>query len=83
MAGIKVETIERRSDGTLPAFTSLGSHPIAYYTATFDTLCAVCASKDDTSDPAVWADVHYEGPPEECCDCGAEIESAYGDPDAS
>lgn len=27
-------------------------------------------------------EVFYEGPPEECGDCGKSIESAYGDPDA-
>ena len=25
---------------------------------------------------------HYEGPPIECTECGREVESAYGDPDA-
>ena len=26
-------------------------------------------------------DIHYEGPPKICDHCGAEIESAYGDPE--
>jgi hypothetical protein len=82
MTAIKVATMERQLDGSLPTYSSLGSYPIVYYTAEFDALCATCAS-DDPSEPAVWADTHWEGPPERCCDCGTEIESAYGNPDAS
>lgn len=31
---------------------------------------------------ATQADIYYEGPNVFCCECNAEIESAYGDPDA-
>lgn len=75
----------RREDGTLPAYTSVGGYTIVYLTADSLVLCAPCANKpvDEWSNPAVDGDVYWEGPPMECDDCNAAIESSYGDPDAT
>lgn len=64
----------------LPAFTSFGCYPIAYFTKRGDTLCAKCATEDDNGDddPVTLADVYWEGEPIQCDDCGCDIESAYG-----
>lgn len=71
----------------LPFYSEWGSYPIIYLTKQGNTLCADCATKalyllDDEFDPPVAYGTHDEGPSEYCDDCGREIESAYGDPDA-
>jgi hypothetical protein len=75
----------RMPDGTLRAFTSIGSYPITYYTADGDSVCAKCAHEDcQTEDPAdkdtflVGAGVRWEGEPLACAVCNEDIESAYG-----
>lgn len=85
-------TITRDHRGMYPAFTSIGCYPIVYLTADNSTLCAACANGEDGSEASeasedpqwrlVHSDVHWEGPPITCDHCNAEIESAYGDPDA-
>jgi hypothetical protein len=79
MGGAKVYRDER---GRYPANVD-GGYPILYYSKDGSTLCARCASEEDTSDPVVGADIFYEGPAEMCEDCNAVIESAYGNPDES
>ena len=73
-----------QKDGTLIAYAWPGGYPILYYTVSGDVLCAACAlcalASDD--DPVKAAEIHYEGPPLECADCGEWTESAYGDPNA-
>ena len=76
-----VHALERDSDGKLPAYAWPGGYPLYYATEDGETICADCASDPDTSDPAEYASVFYEGAPEYCADCNATIESAYGDPD--
>ena len=77
---------ERSSDGKLPAYAWPGGYPIIYLDREDSVLCADCATKslDDPDEvpqfKPVAAHVHYEGPSEFCGQCGAEIESAYGDP---
>lgn len=80
--GYCVHALERDSDGMLPASVWPGGYPL-YYVTEADGLqiCPDCANKTDTSDPAEYAGIHYEGQPIVCEDCGAAIESAYGDPD--
>lgn len=85
---------ERDSAGELPAYAWPGGYPIIYLTADGGTLCPACANGENgseaTEDPIqddrqwliVASDVHWEGSPEICDHCNAEIESAYGDPDA-
>jgi hypothetical protein len=66
---------------------------MVYVMADGEILCSACANGEHGSDASETADdpawrlvdamIHYEGPPEVCAHCGAEIESAYGDPDDS
>ena len=75
---------ERTRGGQYPAFTSVGGYPIIYLTKRDSILCAECASDDEANedDPVAAADVYWEGAPMSCDACNAEIESAYGDPEA-
>ena len=82
-------TRELLVDGRLPRYTSLGSYPIVYLDGHDCVLCWQCATASlvedepiDERDRPVVCDVHWEGPPDHCESCGAEIESAYGDPDS-
>lgn len=83
--------LHRYEDGTLPRWTDLGCYPVAYLCADGGTLCPDCANgkngseaSEDRDAPRDWrlvdSFVHWEGPAEICDHCGAEIESAYGDP---
>lgn len=84
--------LESRPFG-LDAFPSLtwpGFSPLIYVTKDNGVLCADCVNKwleepdqYDAEQMAPWVyDIYYEGPPVQCDHCYAEIESAYGDPDA-
>jgi hypothetical protein len=70
--------------GELHKYAWPGGYPIIYYSKDGGTLCPVCAQKiDDDEDDYDYIDqfyIYYEGPPEICDECSAEIESAYGDP---
>lgn len=68
--------------GRLPKYAWPGGYPMYYVTDGGLVVCADCASDEDTSDPAVAGDVHWEGEPLICEDQGEEIPSAYGIPDA-
>jgi hypothetical protein len=74
--------------GNLPAFTSVGCYTLVYLCEDGGCLCAECAASEDAKeqDDKQWnvtaCDVYWEGPPMQCDHCNAEIESAYGDPDA-
>jgi hypothetical protein len=77
---------ELLKDGTLPAYAWPGGYPLIYLDGEDNTLCPECATKSlghtvEHFRP-VACDVYYEGPTIYCDDCNAEIESAYGDPDA-
>jgi len=71
-----------------PRYSSVGGYSVVYVTADSDCLCADCVNEeaqyeeDDDGWEVVCADVHWEGPPLTCAQCGADIESSYGDPDA-
>lgn len=73
-------------DGNLPAYAWPGGYPLFYLDGENSTLCPKCAtaslSDDIPSFRAVDVGIHYEGPAISCDQCNAEIESAYGDPDA-
>lgn len=85
---MKVETIERDSNGELPAYAWPGGYPIVYFAADMGALCPKCANDytegRDTEEQLkpVYADVHYEGASIQCENCNVMIESTYGDPDA-
>jgi hypothetical protein len=75
------EDIERmRYNGKLPAFSSVGGYPLLYINKQDEVFCAECADKRENKVTNV--DAYYEGAPYECDGCGAEIESAYGDPES-
>lgn len=67
----------RDSTGKLPSYVWPGGYPV-FYLADDTVLCPDCAN--DAND-VTGHDCHWEGPPMYCDSCGAEIESAYGDPD--
>ena len=58
-----------------------------YATEMLDAMCQWCLDPEwdcgtpDTRFLPQAYGVHWEGPPEYCHDCGAEIESAYGEPE--
>jgi hypothetical protein len=77
----------RQADGKLPAYAWPGGYPIVYLAKDNGILCPTCANaytpdrdNQDQLEPVAYF-VHYEGPAEQCENCNATIESAYGDPD--
>jgi DNA-directed RNA polymerase subunit RPC12/RpoP len=70
--------------GRLDAYSGLGGYPIIYIdNKSGDLFCAGCAEKErDGNGTPLIHDTYMEGAPEHCEECGEEIESAYGDPDA-
>ena len=65
--------------GQLPAFAWPGGYPIFYLDRECNCLCAPCANRDvDDRQAVVDCDIHWEGEPLTCDDCGKMIESAYG-----
>ncbi len=73
--------------GDLPHYAWPGGYQLVYYSADFQTtFCPQCANDVDWDDD--WeprpsrVDAFYEGSPQFCDHCHAEIPSAYGDPDA-
>jgi hypothetical protein len=83
-ASTNLDEIRAANNGKLPAYAWPGGYPIIYLTASNDVLCPDCANKpvDEYSDPPVSYGPFWEGEPLTCDDCGKEIESAYGDPEA-
>lgn len=65
----------------LPAYAWPGGYPILYLANGHEVICPKCANDLDKQLRLTGSGVHWEGPPDECEECGAEIESAYGDPD--
>jgi hypothetical protein len=73
---------EVANGGSLAAFAWPGGYPLYYVTVNGDTICPECANRDtDYGQRPIARDVHWEGEPIACDDCGKDIESAYGDPD--
>jgi len=74
-----------RFDGKFPRYAWPGGHPLYYLDKDNSVLCAKCANESDSEEevpnfrPVSYA-IHWEGEPMFCDGCGAEIESAYGDP---
>lgn len=71
-----------------------GGYPKVLIMSDGECLCSKCARSEYRAISAAtraglrdgWraegVDIHWEGPAETCAHCNAEIESAYGDPDA-
>lgn len=68
---------ESTTDGSLPAFVWPGGYPMLYITVEGLIVCPDCANKADVSDPVRDGDVHWEGDPEVCEDCGKLVQPAY------
>lgn len=80
----------------LPAFAWPGGYPLAYMVeeryGRCATLCPKCATEErddninrasaDRNIVSIEAFVMWEGPTEACEGCGADLETAYGDPDS-
>lgn len=82
----ELNAYRNREDGTLISYAWPGGYPMYYLDAQNNILCPDCAREFDSVDvpdpySPVAGDVHWEGPPLTCDECGAEIQSAYGDPD--
>lgn len=72
------------NNGKLPAFTSVGCYPLAYYNVPKGEMyCPKCANDTSKELTLTDADVYWEGAPHDCDECGEPIESAYGDPAAA
>lgn len=74
------EPHEGRKRKPLPTWAWPGAYPIWYFDADCEVYCAKCADLPHVR--ITHADVAWEGPDEVCAECGAELETAYGDPDA-
>lgn len=71
-----------------------GGYPLMVVMSDGECLCCDCARKDfglvaratRDQDRSGWAaagvQIHWEGEPEICCNCGEQIESAYGVPES-
>ena len=84
--GIRVMTIDtlpRDDSGRLVAYAWPGGYPVLYLDADNCVLCPECAqlSDDDDRTRPVAYSIHWEGPDEQCENCGEMIPSAYGNPD--
>lgn len=90
-----MDTLYRDFDGKLPAYAWPGGYQMFYLMSDGEVMCPDCANgengsharTEDGPDDAphdgwkiVAGDIHWEGPPEICCHCNAEIPSSYGDP---
>lgn len=71
---------KRDENGQFPAYVWPGGYPLYYLDKQGNCLCPECASREvDQSQDVVACDVHWEGEPLTCDDCGKETVSAYGD----
>lgn len=91
---ISLKELAAVNDGELPNYAWPGGYPIVYIASDGEPFCPDCANDEgfrlepnipgeDDRDGflLVGYAIHWEGPPEICGHCGAEIESVYGDPD--
>lgn len=85
--------LSKRSDGQYWHYTEWGSYPLVYVTANMSKICSACANgqngseASETHEDEQWrlvdCAVYWESAPLQCDHCGADIESVYGDPNAS
>lgn len=80
---VAIDVARYREDfgGKLPTFSFPGAYPMVYATADDRIICPDCASDPGDGVTVVGAAVHEEGPAIQCEECGALIESAYGETD--
>ena len=69
--------------GRLPSYSWPGGYQITYICHDGNTVCPTCANLEaDAHQKVTDCFIHWEGSPICCDDCGATIESEYGDPEA-
>lgn len=73
-----LDRLRAENHGKLPEYAWPGGYPIYYLDAAGLVLCPDCANKDGY-DPAIAAEINYEGATLHCDDCGERIEAAYVD----
>jgi hypothetical protein len=82
---------ERALADIAPKFAWPGGYPIVAFMEDGEIMCPECCAKNrdailEAERRDSWriagADIFWEGPPVNCCNCNREIESAYGDPEA-
>jgi len=81
----------KMANGAPRKYSPAGSYPIIYLISGHDrngpTLhsycpeCALAAAEDPEEEREIRGDLHMEGSPLECDQCGIMISSAYGEPD--
>lgn len=76
----EIRELAAQNGGELPAYAWPGGYPIVYFCRDGEEICPTCANSGDENLEIVGYDVFYEGAPMVCA-CGAEVESAYGDPE--
>jgi hypothetical protein len=73
----------RMSDGSLRAFTMVGSYPVFYLDTSDNVLCRNCAESElewDCDDSGLGGyGINYEDPHLHCDECNERIESAYAE----
>lgn len=76
-------TPTKDNNGKYPSFAWPGAYPLYYLDRENSCLCPDCANKDQDIEKfqVVACDVHWEGEPMICDECGKSIESAYGIPE--
>src|SRR5262245_55360529 len=78
-----IRKLREENDGKLPAYAWPGGYPLVYVTRGGSTLGADCDRKNTGEDgPVEGGEVHWEGGPEVCDECNAEVASADDDPDS-
>lgn len=68
--------------GKLPAYAWPGGYPVLYLDRDGCVLCPDCANaqpRDDSSSAVTDWFIHYEGSSMICDECGATVDSAYGE----
>ena len=65
-----------------PSFSSVGGYTLIYLDNDDNVLCAECAAAEpEITTPLNHQHAYWEGPDIYCEECGATIESSYGDPE--
>ena len=78
----------KNENGKLDAIAFPGGYSVLYVCKDASIVCADCANTRLSEGAEAWegeeptaAFLHWEGPPEFCANCNAEITSEYGDPE--
>lgn len=74
---------DEKEEKPLPKFVD-GGYPLVYFNESEGSMfCAECAAKEISDGKKIDSDIYWEGPELNCEECGASLESVYGDPDSN